>query len=1305
MTADSAKRPARDRLRPYVSGLALQWLETTPTARHLRVPGSLAFIDISGFTALTERLASKGKVGAEEMSDLLDATFAKLLAEAYGYGASLVKWGGDAVLLLFEDAEHAALAARAAYEMRRTMRQIGRLRTSVGVVQLRMSVGINSGEFDFFMAGERHHELLTGGPAATLTALMEQTAEAGEIVVSQATAALLPASCLGEVKGDGVLLRTAPKVARRSRAWVPSSTPADPGDFLDPSIRDQLLTEVGDCEHRQVAVGFVEISGVDDLLARQGPGAVAAALHDLVTMVQEECAHHAVTFWETDISADGFKIMLVAGAPRSTGHDEEGMLRATRAMLDRYDGPVNVRIGVNCGRVFSGGFGPYFRRTWSVKGDAVNLAARVMGKAESGRLVATETLLRRVRGRVDAQLLAPFSVKGKRELVRAAVVSAATSDRAVVDTLEATAFIGRREQLDTLLKAAHASEAGSGTGVAVVGPAGIGKSRLVDHACARFDSRTTVLRSFGESYESATPYHAVRRLLRAAIGLGSDVSERRVFNVLRERVLRSASHLEPWLPLLAAPFGVEVPATPETREVQEQFRPGRTQSLVMEFLSAALLTPTAFVVDDVQHADDASASLLTRLMQESVRRPWLVLVVGRELPSSLATSAGHVIDVPPLMDEDATELVLDFPRGLELAPYVVRALIRRSEGNPLFLRELIGSVGAADVDELPGSLEELLSAQIDALSPNHRRLLRAVSVLGVRFHELMAAEIVGTEISDDDWRALDQFLARHADGSRRFRTSLARDTAYEGLPFRSRAVLHGRAASVVRAHSGGSDEAAAELCVHYLAAQEFAEAWHFGRVAGARARESYANAEALASFERAWSAAKALPDLPAEAIVDVLESIGDMRARLGELEAAVASYRAARRRVARGDSVRRSQLALAAALAAHHVGATPRLLRWLSLAERELSAHNARDESDAGQIAARIYVERANANFMLGRDRVAQKLCFRSAELAESVSASEVLGRALHLLDLLELRAGGHGDTSRMQRALKMFETTGNLSRQAMIWNHVGLAAYYRSDWQHSVDCYEQARQLFNRCGDEWGSAIAAANIAEIQIDQGHLEAAEPLLMSAVRAWRVFGAASEIGFGARLLGSLYARQRRDDQAEEFFSEAAAAYATTGERFDLIELELRLAEWHTLRGDAAAARTQLTSTTAELTRVARSAGLDSTDSLPDTPSTPLLLRLMSLTDRLEGDAVAAEKHARESLAFARRRESPHDVLLAIQVLEDMGAATDLERETAASGRAELGILQASSLPATTIPLPRDSVLSLSPTPYAGRQPAG
>src|SRR6188472_186466 len=196
----------------FVPRLTLEWLRDDPDTPWREVDGTLAFVDISGFTAMSERLSSLGRAGAEEVTEVMNATFAALLAVAYAQGGGLLKFGGDALLLLYEGEGHAGRAARAAFEMRRTLRAIGRPRTSAGVVQLKMHAGIHSGRFQFFLLGDAHRELLIAGPAASETVEMESTSEAGEILISSATAASLSEESLAEEKGSGRLLRAAPDV-------------------------------------------------------------------------------------------------------------------------------------------------------------------------------------------------------------------------------------------------------------------------------------------------------------------------------------------------------------------------------------------------------------------------------------------------------------------------------------------------------------------------------------------------------------------------------------------------------------------------------------------------------------------------------------------------------------------------------------------------------------------------------------------------------------------------------------------------------------------------------------------------------------------------------------------------------------------------------------------------------------------------------------------------------------------------------------------------------------------------------------
>src|SRR5690349_24588415 len=134
--AETTGRTAGD-LVSFVPRLTMEWLRSRPEERWLEVDGTLAFVDISGFTAMSEKLSSLGKAGAEEVTDVMNATFAALLQVAYAEGGGLLKFGGDALLLLYDGADHAQRAARAAFGMRRVLRAIGRPRTSAGAVQLR----------------------------------------------------------------------------------------------------------------------------------------------------------------------------------------------------------------------------------------------------------------------------------------------------------------------------------------------------------------------------------------------------------------------------------------------------------------------------------------------------------------------------------------------------------------------------------------------------------------------------------------------------------------------------------------------------------------------------------------------------------------------------------------------------------------------------------------------------------------------------------------------------------------------------------------------------------------------------------------------------------------------------------------------------------------------------------------------------------------------------------------------------------------------------------------------------------------
>jgi class 3 adenylate cyclase len=240
-------------------------------------------------------------------------------------------------------------------------------------------------------------------------------------VVSAETVSGFPAGLFGPPKGDGRLLRREPK----GLAEEPSpSPPPISRNLLETAIpkgiRSHLAEGGGDSEHRMVTVAFIHFEGIDELIKRRGPSAAAPELQDLVLRVQRAADRHGVTFLGTDVDRDGGKIILAAGAPHATGHDEERMLVALREISDGR-GSLTVRIGCNRGRVFAGDIGPPYRRTYTIMGDAVNLAARLMSSAGPGEILLTGQVSDPSITRFDLDALPPLPVKGRRDRSRRTV--------------------------------------------------------------------------------------------------------------------------------------------------------------------------------------------------------------------------------------------------------------------------------------------------------------------------------------------------------------------------------------------------------------------------------------------------------------------------------------------------------------------------------------------------------------------------------------------------------------------------------------------------------------------------------------------------------------------------------------------------------------------------------------------------------------------------------------------------------------------------------------------------------------------
>ena len=1110
-----ARTQATTDLVPFVPRLTIEWLRDDPETTWREIEGTVAFIDISGFTAMSERLSSMGRAGAEEVTEVMNATFAALLGVAYAQGGGLLKFGGDALLLFYDGEEHAPRAARAAFEMRRTLRAIGRPRTSAGAVQLKMHAGLHSGRFQFFLVGESHRELLITGPAATRTVEMEAESEAGEILVSAETASVLDADALTHEKGDGRLLRAAPEI-RGSVAPLPPVEGIPLEVAVPAPLRAQLL-EIGplDGEHRHASIAFVRFSGTDEIIATEGPEAAADALDTLVRTVQAAAEEHRVTFLESDIDRDGGRIVLVSGAPQTFGDDEERMLRTVRAVVDA-GAPFPVHIGVSEGRVFTGQVGASFRRTYTVLGDTAALAARLMARAGEAEIWVSAGAFTRGGGSFEATALEPFTVKGRSEPVHALVLGELLHEAARTAESGGSAggklpFVDRERERAVLSASAAPVRMGFGTMVELVGEPGIGKSRLAEELrenCT--DMRQISLRC--EQYEASTPYYPFRPFLRSLLGVELNGGREHNRTVLADRLETVDEELVPWAPLLAAPLDVEVETTPEVNDLDPAFWRARLHGVMGTLLGQLLDSPTLLVIDDVHWMDDASSELLRYLGSQLPTRPWLACTTRRPGEGGFAAAEGTpplpalTLRLEPLPIDDAKTLAIAAASGRRLSEMELAALMERGAGNPLFLQTL-ASVGEKtdEAEELPETVEALVATRIDQLAPGDRALLRWASVFGVSFSGSLIVDVLEDDpqvgAASEAWDRLGEFVERDPDvpGAFRFRHALIRDAAYEGLSYKRRRELHGRVAEVIeQRHADRPEDAAELLSLHYFNAGRWSEAWRHSRIAGDSAREVYANVDAARFYERALETSAHIKTLEDCDVAGTWRLLGEVRDAAGDYRGAIDALKNATQ-LLKDNPVAQAELFEARAFAWARLGSYSTALREITTGLKRVESVST---AEAKHAANSLLARRAQIHLQQGRPRETIAIASKVVKEAELLGPSIALARAYSALEGGYLSIGEPENAVYEEKALEMFRSLGVARSAAVAEMNLGVKAYALGGWQEAARLYSNARDEFERVGDVTQAAHAGANLGEVLISRGLFDEAEAVLNDAHRTLR-----------------------------------------------------------------------------------------------------------------------------------------------------------------------------------------------------------
>lgn len=661
-------------------------------------------------------------------------------------------------------------------------------------------------------------------------------------------------------------------------------------------------------ERKHVTVLFADVKGSTALIDNLDPEEAAGRLNPALSVMMD--AVHRYEGMVNRVQGDG--IMALFGAPLAHEDHAVRACLAALAIRDRFEDGLDVRVGLHCGEVLVRAIHNDLSMDYDAIGQTAHIASRMEQSAEPGTVRITESVRSLTEGYIETRSLGPVPVKGLQrklevhELVGRTPLRTRWEARAA---RELTAFVGRRRELETIFTVADSAGAGNGQLVALVGEAGMGKSRLV-HEFTRAPQFNdwSVCHTGALSHGASTPYLPIGLLLRAIFGVDDLDDQAAIAHKMHKGLARVVTDVDPLIPVMQSLMDLPV-SSADWADLDPQLRRSRIIDGVKRLvLRSAEARPMVLVFEDLHWVDPESQRVLDTLIEGMGAHRLLLLVTHRpEYRQDWTQKSFYTrIRVDPLATTSAHQMLDTMlgPAG-ELEP-LKRLLIERTEGCPLFIEETVRSLrevgiltvrdGKTILDrdltniEIPASVQDVLAARIDRLAPMLKNLLQTAAVIGRRVpvRLLRAIEPLPEKDLLDRLTALQssEFLYEieaGEDPAYLFKHALTEEVVYASLTQETRRLLHGRLVDAIEtAYAGRLEEHVEELSRHALRAERWDKAFVYNREAAKKAHERSAYVAAIERFDDALLALDRLPEDEA-CITDKMDVRLEMRTALWPL--------------------------------------------------------------------------------------------------------------------------------------------------------------------------------------------------------------------------------------------------------------------------------------------------------------------------------------------------------------------------------------------------------------------------------------
>lgn len=1115
------------------------------------------FLDLSGFSTMTDALMQHGQHGAEVLAGLMHSVFDPLVRSIFSHGGKIVSFQGDGIMALYPiegDRQHTALRAlSSAWFIQKQLLSDPERITIYGKFPLSVKIGLSVGDVSWRILrsnDDRQAIYYFRGTAVDDAAEAEHQAGAKNIVITLELNELLKDTIDTEPQGD--LFRFINFYSEIPESVSYSLSPVDleisrrfmPEDVIVHDIRG---------EFRQIVNLFMRIPELPD-----------AELKKFINTVFELRKQYGGLLSRLDFGDKGCNMLILWGAPVAYENDIGRSLNFVLDLQGRIDFPITT--GVTYYIAHAGYLGSEMCEDYTCYGWGVNLASRFMMSASAGQIWVDERVARRVSQQFDVEHLGAQSFKGFAEEQKVYQLRGHKSD---FDVIYQGEMVGREEELRQLEEFVTPLWDGKYAGIlSVTGDAGIGKGRLIHafNSSSLFREHHALWATCQTDQILRGSFNPFRKWLLRYFGMSPTQTwdeRRQAFDSKVNDLLVSvpdlelASDLNRTRSVLAALVDVTWDDSLYSQLDAEGRYNNTLLALVALIKAESLRQPVILYVDDVHFIDSDSKVLLSRLKRSlsasPESHPVAILLVYRKQGDNLPVQddiSDNEVELDGISHSELLHLA-EILLGGSASPALLELVMSRSEGNPYFAEQVIrylqeerllevSSDGWRQVSRerstlLPGDIRALLVARLDQLKQEVKDIVQTASVLGREFEVRVLVQMLGDETDTMSyvfeaekaaiWAPLQEI--RYI-----FHHGLLRDAAYTMQMRARRKELHVLALNALEAlYETDSGNRHAELAYHAEHGDLPSKAQHYYTQAGKLASGSYQNERAVDYFTRAL-AYTPFDDLATQ--FDLAAERAELFSRMGRRESEYKDLNSMETWANRLSDKNRLVKTYMLQIRYHYT-----IGNYLDAIECARHAAENLTENIEPKTVITTHVHWASTLLRIGKPDEAMQQALKGLQLARNNQNRLSEASVLTLMGLIALEQKDPTIAHKyLEDGLLIAREVKNRRIEMYALNNLALSeGSIKGNYAVAGEYYEQTYRIAREVGDRYGEGFALANLGWTAGMQGNITAAYSHHENSLKVAREIGNLNQEAYTLINLSALSGIQKDAAQALKFARQA------------------------------------------------------------------------------------------------------------------------------------------------------------------------